>query len=206
MNYCHHCSVWKNDVSFLLFTFLVSSIFIWVHTAWWTVRSQELNHLQATFDSSLISWRPSLSMGRQFACQANSHFPCCCWFILDYGWRRRCKDRTKNSVKKQSFRWCTNQVIHQEACFTTKPINPLVVCILNIRCVWKGFRHKRMNAMELKWLIPDTMNTATKTEKNLENTQIKKPQQTENKKRRYETLQSKAYWRKLCVENGSKQK
>ena len=206
MNYCHHCSVWKNDVSFLLFTFLVSSIFIWVHTAWWTVRSQELNHLQATFDSSLISWRPSLSMGRQFACQANSHFPCCCWFILDYGWRRRCKDRTKNSVMKQSFRWCTNQVIHQEACFTTKPINPLVVCILNIRCVWKGFRHKRMNAMELKWLIPDTMNTATKTEKNLENTQIKKPQQTENKKRRYETLQSKVYWRKLCVENGSKQK
>jgi len=33
----------------------------------------------------------------------------------------------------------------------------------------------------------------------------KKLQQTKNKKRRYETLQGKAYWRKLCVETGSKQ-
>jgi hypothetical protein len=170
---CHHCSVWKMTCLSYSLRFLLRSISICVHTAWWTLQSQELNHLQTTFDSSPISWRPSLSMGRELACQANSHFPCCCWFILDYGWRRRCKDRAKNSAMKESFRWRTNQVIHQEACFTTKPINPLVVCILNRRCVWKGFRHKRMNAMELEWLIPDTLNTATITEKNPQNTQIK---------------------------------
>jgi len=159
---------------FSLFTYLVRFIFNWVHTACWILRSQEPNRLKATFDSSPISWRPSVSLGRRLACQANSDFPCCCWFILDYGWRWRCKDRTKNSAMKLSFRWRTNQVIHQEACFTTKPINPLVVCILNICCVWKGFRRKRMNAMELKWLIPDTLNTAKITKKkNLQNTEIK---------------------------------
>jgi len=117
MNYSVITVLSKNEVFHLFVTSLVRFIFIWVDTAWWTLRSQEMNDLKAAFDSSPISWCPSVTLGRQLVCQANSHFPCCCWFILDYGWRRRCKDRAKNSGMKQSFRWRTNQVIHQGSVF-----------------------------------------------------------------------------------------
>jgi hypothetical protein len=149
---------------------------------WWPLLSKKLNHLNATFDSSPISWRPSMSQGRQLSCHTNSHFPC--WFILDYVWRRRCKDRTKNSATKKTFRWRTISSFIKEACYTTKTINPLVICILNIRCVWKEFRHTRMNSMEFKRLIPDTLYSATIREKNLQ--KIGRKNTTTNWK--YETI------------------
>jgi hypothetical protein len=50
-----------------------------------------------------------------------------------------------------------------------------------------------MNATALERLIPDSLNMATIREKNLQKIGRNTPQQTENMKRYYETLQRKAY-------------
>lgn len=86
----------------------------WVRfTTWRPLLSKELNHLNTTFESRPILWRPSMSQERQLYWHTILHFPCWCWFILDYVWRRRCKDRTRSYAMKKRFRWRTNQIIHQ---------------------------------------------------------------------------------------------